>query len=186
MALLTLDVEEIEVTTKPSGTALESHSKNGSIKAITGGVSLNLEACELTYRVREKIDYGKAVLQLEHYCDLLRRWGVDLVAIPSSEHYPDCCFVQDTAIILDEVCVMASMGATRRRGETSEVEKAMSRFRQIARILLPATLDGGDVVQVGRRLFVGLSTRTNGRGIEALCRIVEPLGYTPAHSVRET
>ena len=179
MALLTLDVEEIEVTTKPSSRiTLESHSKNGSFKAITRGVSLNLEACELTYRVREKIDYGKAWLQLEHYCKLLRRWDVDLVAIPSSQQYPDCCFVQDTAVVLDEVCVMASMGATKRRGETSEVEKAMSRFRRIERILLPATLDGGDVVQVGRRLFVGLSSRTNGRGIEALCRIVEPLGYT--------
>ncbi len=178
MALLTLDVQEIEVTNKPSDRIdLEGHSKNGSFKAITRGVSLHLDACELTYRVRETIDYDKAVSQLEHYCDLLRTWDVDLIAMPSNQHYPDCCFVQDTAIVLDEVCVMASMGATRRRGETSEVEKTLSRFRPIERILLPATLDGGDVVQVGRRLFVGLSTRTNGRGIEALCRIVEPLGY---------
>jgi dimethylargininase len=178
MELLTLDVEEIDVTTKPSSRiALESHSKNRSFKAITRGVSLNLEACELTYRMREKIDYGKALVQMEHYCALLRRWDVDLIPIPSSQSYPDCCFVQDTAVVLDEICVMASMGATRRRGETSEIEKVMSKFRRIERILLPATLDGGDVVQVGHRLFVGLSSRTNGRGIEALCRIVEPLGY---------
>lgn len=178
MALLALE-EEIEVTTKLSSRiALEDHSKNGSFKAITRGVSLNLQACELTYRVREKINYGKAVLQLEHYCELLRRWNVNLVAIPSNQHFPDCCFVQDTAIVLDEICVIASMGATRRRGETSEVEKAISRFRPIERILLPATLDGGDVVQVDHQLFVGLSSRTNGRGIEALCRIAEPLGYT--------
>jgi dimethylargininase len=146
--------------------------------AITRGVSKNIAACELTYRCREEIDYTKAAFQLEQYCQLLRKWNVNLVTIPGSDSYPDCCFVQDTAVVLDEVCVIASMGATTRAGEVSEVERLLSPFRRIRRIVPPATLDGGDVVQIGKRLFVGLSRRTNARGIAALDRIVEPLGYS--------
>lgn len=147
-------------------------------QAITRGVSKNIARCELTYRSREEIDYPKAANQLEQYCELLRRWNVHLMTIPGSDSYPDSCFVQDTAIVLDEVCIIASMGATARRGEVSEVERLITPLRKIRRILQPATLDGGDVVQIGKRLFVGLSRRSNARGISALGGIVEPLGYT--------
>lgn len=156
----------------------QCYFKNHTFKAITRGVSRSITACELTYRSREHIDYGKAAFQLQLYCQLLRKWGVDLMTMPANETYPDGCFVQDTAIILDEVCVMASMGAEARRGEVSEVERMVSRFRRIQRIFPPATLDGGDVVQIGKRLFVGLSSRTNARGIAALGQIVESFGYT--------
>jgi len=98
--------------------------------------------------------------------------------LDASDSYPDCCFVQDTAVVLDEVCVIASMGAPARLGEVSDVEKLVSSFRKIRRIFAPATLDGGDVVQFGKRLFVGLSSRTNARGIAAFGRIVEDFGYT--------
>ena len=151
--------------------------KNHPFKAITRGVSRSITACELTYRSREHIDYEKAASQLERYCLLLRKWDVDLMKMPANDTYPDGCFVQDTAIILDEVCVMASMGAEARRGEVSEVERMVSQFRSIQRIIPPATLDGGDVVQFGKRLFVGLSSRTNARGIAALGQIVESFGY---------
>ena len=162
----------------PSQQVRFSDSGEYVFKAITRGVSRNMAACELTYRSREQIDLQKAVDQLDQYCDLLRRWDVQLLTIPGSERYPDCCFVQDTAVVLDEVCVIASMGAVSRLGEVSEVERLVSPFRKVKRILSPATLDGGDVVQFGKRIFVGLSKRTNARGIEALGRIVEPFGYT--------
>jgi len=148
-----------------------------SFKALTRGVSKNLGGCELTFRKREDIDLTKARRQLRAYGDLLRRWQIDVVGMRGSSLYPDCCFVQDTAVVLDEICVVASMGAATRRGEISEIEKCLMRFRKVVRIALPATLDGGDVVQVGKRLFVGLSTRTNGRGIDAFARLVEPFGY---------
>jgi len=157
---------------------LECSFKNHTFKAITRGVSRSIRECELTYRSREHIDYEKAASQLERYCQLLRKWDVDLLTMPANDTYPDGCFVQDTAIILDEVCVMASMGAEARRGEVSEVERMVSRFRSIQHIIAPATLDGGDVVQFGKRLFVGLSSRTNARGIAALSQIVELFGYT--------
>ena len=116
--------------------------------------------------------------KLEKYCELLDTWGVHLLPVGASDSHPDCCFVQDTAVVLDEVCVIASMGANTRLGEVAEVEKLVAPFRKIRHILSPATLDGGDVVQFGKRLFVGLSTRTNARGIAALTEIVEGFGYT--------
>ncbi|MBA3255682.1 MAG: hypothetical protein H0T64_03410 [Pyrinomonadaceae bacterium] len=106
-------------------------------------MSRSIAACELTYRSPEHIDYEKAASQLQRYCQLLRKWDVDLMTMPANDTYPDGCFVQDTAIILDEFCVMASMGAEARRGEVCEVERMVSRFRSIQRIIPPATLDAG-------------------------------------------
>jgi dimethylargininase len=148
-----------------------------AFSAITRGVSRKIAACQLTYRSREEVNYEKATYQLERYCQLLRNWNVDLMPLAASDSYPDCCFVQDTAVVLDEVCVIASMGAPTRLGEVSEVEKLIAPYRTIQRIFAPATLDGGDVVQFGKQLFVGLSTRTNARGIAALAGIVEAFGY---------
>ncbi len=147
-------------------------------KAVTRGVAHCINNCELTYRDREIIDRRKAMAQLEQYRKLLRKWNVELITLPPSESYPDCCFVQDTAVVLDEVCVVARMGATTREGETLEVERALAQHRIMRRILPPATLEGGDVVQMGKRLFVGVSRRTNARGVASLSNIVQQFGYT--------
>jgi dimethylargininase len=165
-------------TPLPQLTRQGQYREPNVFRAITRGVSRRIAACELTYRSREEINYENAAIQLERYCELLGSWGVDLMPLPASDSYPDCCFVQDTAVVLDEVCVIAGMGATARVGEASEVERSIAPIRKIRRILSPATLDGGDVVQFGKRLFVGLSTRTNARGIAALSQIVEAFGYT--------
>jgi dimethylargininase len=180
MTSLAIATEEALATNALSSrTTRQEHSfKRSSFRAITRGVSRKIAACELTYRSREEVNYEKAATQLERYCELLREWGLDLMPLAASDSYPDCCFVQDTAVVLDEVCIIASMGAPARRGEVSEIEKLITPFRTIRRIFSPATLDGGDVVQFGKRLFVGLSSRTNARGIAALGRIVEAFGYT--------
>ncbi|HEX8492064.1 MAG TPA: arginine deiminase family protein [Pyrinomonadaceae bacterium] len=148
------------------------------LKAITRAVSPHIARCELTYRARECVDYEKAVRQHEAYRDLLERCGAQIINLEGCDNHPDCCFVEDTAVVLDEVAVIASMGAPSRRGETSAVEKILSAHREVARIQLPATLDGGDVVRLGRQLFVGRSRRTNYQGIEALARIARPFGYS--------
>lgn len=179
MSIMQLETAEMQTAISPfysTGPGRDQYQGHAA-KAITRGVSSKLSSCELTYRTREEIDPEKAASQLDRYCELLRGWDVDLLTIPGSDSYPDCCFVQDTAIVLDEVGIIASMGASARRGEVSEVERVVSQFRKVRHIFLPATLDGGDVVQIGKRLYVGLSSRTNGRGIEALSRIVDPLGY---------
>lgn len=147
------------------------------LKAITRAVSRSIGCCELTFKPRESVDYAKAVSQHEAYRHLLSRRGVEVLHIEACEAHPDCCFVADTAVVLDELAIMASMGAQARRGETSAVEKILSHHREIARIEPPCTLDGGDVVCLGREIFVGCSGRTNPQGIEALTRIVRPFGY---------
>lgn len=170
---------EVVLLPDPTLTARQENSfKHTAFIAITRGVSRRIDACQLTHRSREEVNYEKACFQLEQYCALLDTWGVHLLPVVASDSHPDCCFVQDTAVVLDEVCVIASMGADTRRGEVAEVEKLVAPFRKIRHILSPATLDGGDVVQFGKRLFVGLSTRTNARGIAALAAIVERFGYT--------
>ena len=147
------------------------------LKAITRAVSRNIGRCELTFRRRECVDYDKARGQHEAYCHLLRRLGVEVLNLEACDALPDCCFVADTAVMLDELAVIASMGAPSRRGEISAVEKILSLHHQISRIEPPATLDGGDVVRLGKELFVGCSSRTNAEGIESLTRIVQPFGY---------
>lgn len=147
------------------------------LKAITRAVSRHLAQCELTYRQREGVDYEKAVRQHHNYCDLLRKNCSEVMTLEASDDSPDCCFVADTAIVLDELAVIASMGAPSRRDETLAVAPILSAQREIRRIPPPATLDGGDVLIIGRQIFVGHSNRTNRQGIAALEGIVQPFGY---------
>ncbi len=153
------------------------------LRAITRAVSRNIAKCELTFRCRELISYERAVRQHDEYCGLLRYRGVEVVTLGASDRYPDCCFVEDTAVVIDELAIIASMGAASRRGEITDAEKVLSQHREIARVSPPATIDGGDVVRAGKRIFVGLSRRTNAEGVEALTRLARPFDYSivPVH-----
>ena len=147
--------------------------------AIVRDVASSIERCELTHIAREPIDLGRARVQHEDYIDGLGRNGVEVVRLEADEAYPDCCFVEDTALVFDELAVLTMPGAQSRRGEVASVARALERFRStIERIALPATLDGGDVLAVSRRIFVGRTTRTNDAGIEALRGFVAPYGYS--------
>ncbi len=139
-----------------------------------------MELGERTYADDQPIDGGLAVAQHAAYEDALRRCGARVVPLPASRDLPDCVFVEDTAIVLDEIAVMMSMGAASRRDEVPAVEAALREFRGIERVQLPATIDGGDVVRSGRDVFVGLSQRTNDAGVEALRAILSPFGYSVA------
>jgi dimethylargininase len=91
--------------------------------------------------------------------------------------HPDGVFIEDTAVVLDEAAILASMGAPARRQEPAGVEPVLREYRVIRRIELPATLEGGDVLRVERTLLVGLTRRTNAAGAEALAALVRPYGY---------
>jgi dimethylargininase len=145
--------------------------------AVVRGVSPSLARCELTYLEREPIDLGRAVAQHAAYVALLRELGEDVVEIPADDALPDACFVEDAAVVLDEAALLTMPGAPSRRGELPAVAEALGRFRRLERADLPATLEGGDVLRVGRRLFVGRSARTNEAGIARLRSFAEPLGY---------
>ncbi|HEX8942434.1 MAG TPA: arginine deiminase-related protein [Gemmatimonadaceae bacterium] len=146
--------------------------------AITHVPSPMLEHGERTYVGEATVDYPLALVQHAAYCDALRACGAEVITLDANRHLPDCVFVEDTAIVLDEVAVMMSMGAESRRAEPAGIEPTLRRYRHIERVSLPATIDGGDIVRSGRTLYVGASPRTNAAGIDALRVVVGAYGYT--------
>lgn len=147
------------------------------LRALTREVSPALADCELTFLDREPIDVARAAAQHDAYCAALRELGLDLVRLPGDPALPDCCFVEDTAVVVDEVAVLASMGADSRQREVPAVAAALARDREIVRIERPARIDGGDVLVVGRKVFVGQSGRTDAAGARALAEALAPYGY---------
>ena len=145
--------------------------------AITRDISPALEQCELTHLDRTPIDYATALAQHRGYQAMLRDAGAEVHALEVNRDHPDSVFIEDTAVVLDEVAIMMSMGAESRRGETAAIEGALSEYREVEQISLPATIDGGDVVRLGRTLLVGQSSRTNAEGAAALARIGKRYGY---------
>jgi dimethylargininase len=97
--------------------------------------------------------------------------------MPDAPELPDSVFVEDAAVVLDEVAIITRPGAESRRAETPSVAGALARYRPLHALTAPALMDGGDVLRLGRRLFVGISTRTNREGARQLAAIVQPFGY---------
>jgi dimethylargininase len=148
------------------------------LTAITRRVSPALNRCELEYLERRPIDLAKAAAQHRAYEERLEALGVVVVSLPSEPDLPDSVFVEDPAVVLDEVAVIARMGAESRRPEAESLAEVLSRYRPLRRLCEPATLEGGDVMRIGRALYVGASRRTNAEGIRQLAEAVEPFGYT--------
>ena len=146
--------------------------------AITREVSPAIGRCELTHLARQPIDVALARAQHAGYEECLHALGCAIRRLPAAPELPDSVFVEDCAIVLDEVAVIARPGAVSRRAETAAIEDALRPLRPIRRIDPPATLDGGDVLQVGRTLLVGLSSRTNAEAIGQLRALVEPFSYS--------
>lgn len=145
--------------------------------ALTREVSPSIHRCELTFLARQPISYRRAVEQHRKYCEVLASLGLEVLSVAADPARPDCCFVEDTAVVLDELAVLTHMGSAARRPESPAIERALAPHRRVVRMGPPATLDGGDVLLVGRRLFVGLTRRTNTEGIESLRAAVGPHGY---------
>jgi dimethylargininase len=123
------------------------------------------------------IDQDIAARQHAAYCQALGDCGCEVRTLELYRHLPDCAFIEDTAIVLDEVAVLASMGAGSRRDEPARIEPILGEYREIKRIPDSATLEGGDVLRAGRTLLVGQSGRTNAEGIGALAVIAKHYGY---------
>ncbi|MBV9958144.1 MAG: dimethylargininase [Acidobacteria bacterium] len=147
------------------------------LRALTHKVSPQIAECEVTFIDRAQIDLQLAGRQHDDYCAALRKLGVLVTELSENGSYPDSCFVEDTAIVVDELAIICSMGAASRRGETRLIERELSQYREIARISLPAMIEGGDVLRIGKKIFAGHSSRTNPQGIAELARILEPYGY---------
>lgn len=145
--------------------------------AITRAVSRAMQRCELTHMARSAIDLALARTQHAAYERALRDAGCDVRQLPEQPELADSVFVEDTAVVLDEVAVLTRPGAMSRRGEIDSMAEALAPLRELLRIEAPATLDGGDVLRLDRVLHVGASSRSNAEGIAQLRRLVAPFGY---------
>jgi dimethylargininase len=139
-------------------------------------VSPKLASCELTYVAAQPMDPVVASRQHDVYVETLRRHGAEIVRAESLPDHPDGVFVEDTAVVLDEVAVIARPTLSR-RDEVQSVADVLAKHRQVKRISEPATLEGGDVFRAERTIFVGLTTRTNPAGVDQLRGFVEGFGY---------
>ena len=145
--------------------------------ALTRAVSPTLDSCELTWLKRERIDIRKAIAQHDAYEHALAELGLHVISLPAEPDLPDATFVEDPLVVVDEVAILTRMGAPTRRKETESLARAISEFRPVRRLQEPATLEGGDVMRIGRDVYVGLSSRTNEAGIAQLRAELEPFGY---------
>ena len=117
---------------------------------------------------------------LEQHCEyvrLLAEAGLEIVRLPPASGFPDAYFVEDPAVVSPEIAVIARPGAAPRRGEEDSLAPVLARFKPLARIEAPGTLEGGDVLEAGGRWFIGLSERTNEEGARQLETILKSSGH---------
>jgi dimethylargininase len=146
--------------------------------AITREVSPSIATCELSYLPRQPIDLDRARAQHAEYERALERLGCTVHRLPAGADMPDSVFVEDIAVVVDEIAIVMRPGATSRRAEVPAVAEMLSSCCQLVTLEMPATMDGGDVLVVGRSIFAGRTSRTNDEGIEQLRQAVRPLGYS--------
>lgn len=148
------------------------------LTAITRAVSPSLTQCELSFIARQPIDLAKAQAQHHAYEKLLSDLGARVVSLPAEPQLPDSMFVEDPALVLDELAVIFPLGAESRRAEAPSIAAALRPFRKLRHVAIPGTVEGGDILRLGRKLFVGLTARSNAEGIKQLAAHVAPHGYS--------
>jgi dimethylargininase len=145
--------------------------------AIVRELSARMGNCELSFVDRAEIDMDQARRQHAAYQQALSDSGCRVIVLPAEDAMPDAVFVEDVAIVLDEVAIMTRPGAQSRRDEGSAVALELSRHRPLLAIDAPGTLDGGDVMRAGRTLYVGQSARSNAAAVAQLRELIKPFGY---------
>jgi dimethylargininase len=147
------------------------------LTAITRKVSSSLANCELSFIPRESIDLEKACAQHHAYEDALAKLGARVISLPEQPDLPDSMFVEDPAVVLDEVAVICTLGTEIRRKEAPSLAAELQKYRKLEYVKLPAMLEGGDVLRIGKKLFVGLTARSNAEGIRQFSVVAEKHGY---------
>lgn len=145
--------------------------------AITRQVSRSLNDCELTFLERQPINVARARGQHAQYEAALKELGIAVLTLPEEPDLPDSVFVEDTAVVLDECAIIMRPGAAPRRQETKSIAEILAGFRELRHIQAPARVDGGDVLRLGKRIYVGLTQRSDTNAIEQMQDMVAPLGY---------
>src|SRR6266849_6115885 len=147
------------------------------LTAITRTVSPAIVHCELSFIDRKLIDLYTAQQQHEAYETLLGKLRARVISLPAEPDLPDSSFVEDPSIVLDELAVILPLGTETRRREVPSLAQALAKFRKLEYVSLPGTLEGGDVLRIGRKTFVGLTRRSNAEGIRQLAAILAPHNY---------
>lgn len=147
------------------------------LTAITRAVSPAIVNCELSFIPRQPIDLQIAQAQHRSYEQLLEKLGARVISLPAEPALPDSMFVEDPALVLAELAVIFPLGTESRRPEAASLAQALCKFRKLERVTLPGTLEGGDILRIGRKLFVGLTKRSNAEGIRQLAAILAPHHY---------
>ena len=152
-------------------------SESKGMVVVTRPPSPSIAACELTYMSRTKIDFEKLAEQHAAYMNVLRYLGLTVVSLPAQPALADAVFVEDTAVVLDEIALISSPCRSR-KPELASVHPVLESYRKV--IFMPSSdqLEGGDVIRNGNTIYVGQSTRTNNHGLETLRAVAGPLGYT--------
>ena len=118
----------------------------------------------------------EAKSQHAQYVASLRKFGVEITEIPADNDYPDCCFVEDQVVVANNKGLLTVSGRDLRRGERGAVENALKDHLELSKMSLPAQMDGGDVIEFGDTFLVGISSRTNREGAQALREMAAPMG----------
>lgn len=145
--------------------------------ALVRGVPETYERCVTSHEPEKPVDISGARRQHGAYCETLRGLGLELVRVEPDDQFPDCCFVEDPAIVAGDTAIISRMGVPARRGEEVALERALRPFKEIRHLASPGTLEGGDVLQVGNKIYVGLSNRTNRTGLEQVDGLASELGF---------
>jgi dimethylargininase len=146
---------------------------HGFVREVSG----SLARCELLHLPRQAINMTVARQQHAAYITALEAAGVRVTVLPEEPALPDAAFVEDTAIMLDEVAVICRLGLVSRAPEARSIEREIAKVRPVYRIVSPGTIEGGDVLRIGRKLYVGISSRTNPEGMRQFKEVVRRYGY---------
>lgn len=146
--------------------------------AITREISPRFAECEITHIARTPIDLDRARHQHHAYVNALRKLGCDVVELPAEPDLPDSVFVEDTAFILPEVAVMTRPGTDSRKPETESILQTLAPLIPLVCVQEPATVDGGDVLVLGKKIYIGLSTRSNQQAVDQLNESLARYGYS--------
>jgi dimethylargininase len=145
--------------------------------AITRQVSQKIGQCELTHLERQAINVELARRQHRQYEEALAALGCQVHSLPAEPELPDSVFVEDTAVVLDELAIISRPGADSRKSETVSIARVLGLYRQLYTIESPGTMDGGDVLCLGKTIYAGLSSRSNQPAVEQMMVLMKPYGY---------
>lgn len=137
----------------------------------------SIASCELSYLARVPIDLELARRQHMTYVHVLAELGCQIEWLPELPEHPDGVFVEDTAVLVPELAVLTSPGVASRRGELGSVASALAAHGRTVAVRPPAALEGGDVLRIGRALYVGTSARSNAAGVAELTAALAPFDY---------